>query len=139
MAQQPPGEYQPQPPVYQPPPPVPSGIPRTVIRRPLTSGILSLLCCGLGQLYNGQTLKGVALFFGAIIASQVYNLLGIIIILFAIFDASTTATKINQGKVPFNGKSILFWPVVILLIILIIVVILFVGILAAGLESFGYY
>jgi hypothetical protein len=114
-------------------------MPRSVIRRPLTSGILSLLCCGLGQLYNGQTLKGVALFFGAVIASQVYNLLGIIIIFFAIFDASTTATKINEGKVPFHGKSILFWPVVILLILLIIVVILFAGILAAGLESFSFY
>jgi len=114
-------------------------MPRTATRSTVAAGVLSLLCCGLGQLYNGQTLKGVALFSGAIIASRVYNLLGIIIIFFAIFDASTTATKINHGKVPFNGKSILFWPVVILYIILIIVVILFVGTLAAGLESFSNF
>ncbi|MEI8330903.1 MAG: hypothetical protein WCF90_04520 [Methanomicrobiales archaeon] len=51
----------------------------------------------------------------------------------------TTVKKINAGEVVFPGKGILFWPVVILYLIMIIVAILFLGIIASGLDSYGYY
>jgi len=122
-------------PVYPQPAMAPPFIPRGEIRSPGIAGVLSFLCCGLGQLYNGETLKGIGLFIGAIIASLIFPLLGLIVVIFAIYDAYTTAKKINQGQVPFSGKSVLFWPVVILYIILIIVAILFLGLLASMLAS----
>jgi TM2 domain-containing membrane protein YozV len=133
--------YAPQPvyqqaPAYQPMPPVQPVMPGGQARSPGIAGVLSFLCCGLGQLYNGETLKGAALFIGAIIASIIFNILGFLVVLFSIFDAFTTAKKINQGLVPFTGKSILFWPVIILYIILIIVAVMFLGVLASGLGSF---
>ena len=133
----PPPVYQQQP-VYQQMPPVQPVMQRGQIRSPGIAGVLSFLCCGLGQLYNGETLKGIGLFIGAIIASAIFNILGFIVVLYAIYDAFTTAKKINEGQVPFSGKSILFWPVIILYIILIIVAVMFLGIFASGLGGYGY-
>lgn len=135
--QQPPPVYQQQPvyqqPAYQQVPPV---MPRGEIRSPGIAGVLSFLCCGLGQLYNGESLKGAGLFIGAIIASAIFNVLGFIVVVYAIYDAFTTAKKINQGQVPFSGKSILFWPVIILYILLIIVAVMALGLLASGMGGF---
>jgi len=133
----PPPVYQQQP-VYQQMPPAQPVFQQGPLRSPGIAGVLSFVCCGLGQLYNGETLKGAGLFVGAIIASAIFNLLGFIVVLFAIYDAFTTAKKINAGQVPFSGKSVLFWPVVILYIILIIVAVLFLGVLASGLGGYGY-
>ena len=108
---------------------------RGAVRIPGIASLLLFLCCGLGQLYSGETLKGAGLFAGAIIASVIFNILGFFVVLFAIYDAFTTAKKINAGEVAFTGKSILFWQV----ITLIIVAILFLGVLASGLSSYGYY
>ena len=135
--------YQPQPvyqqaPVYPPMSPVQPVMPRGDLRSPGIAGVLSFLCCGLGQLYNGETLKGAGLFVGAIIASVIFNILGFIVVLYSIYDAFTTAKKINEGQVAFTGKSILFWPLIILYIIIIIVAVLFLGVLASGLGGIGY-
>jgi hypothetical protein len=143
VQQPPPPPYQPAEPVYQQPaypqaPPVQQFAPRGESRSPGIAGVLSLVCSGLGQLYNGETLKGVGLFIGFIIASAIFNILGFIVVGYAIYDAFTTAKKINEGLVPFSGKSVLFWPVVILYIILIIIVILVFGLLASGIGASGY-
>jgi TM2 domain-containing membrane protein YozV len=117
-------------------------MPRGDIRSPGIAGFLSFVCSGLGQLYNGETLKGVGLFIGLIIVSAIFNILGIIVVVYAIYDAFTTAKKINEGQVPFSGKSILFWPVIVLYIILIIIVVLVFGLLASsmasGMSGYGY-
>lgn len=130
--QQPVPAYQQQP-VYQPPAyqQAPPAIPRGAIRSPGIAGVLSFVCCGLGQLYNGETLKGIGLFIAAIIASAIYNFLGFIVVIVAVFDAYSTAKKINEGQVGFSGKSILFWPVIILYVLLIIVAVVAFGIYAS--------
>ncbi|NLD57359.1 MAG: zinc ribbon domain-containing protein, partial [Methanomicrobiales archaeon] len=68
LQQVPPQVYQqpapayPQQPVYQQPvyqqpvyPQAQQFIPRGAIRSPGIAGVLSFVCCGLGQLYNGET------------------------------------------------------------------------------------
>ena len=136
--------YQQAPPVYQQPvypqPAFPPVLPQGELRSPGIAGVLSFLCCGLGQLYNGETLKGIGLFLGAIVASIIFNILGFIVVCYSIFDAFSTAKKINGRQVPFTGKSALFWPVVILYILLIIAtILLLMGLVAGGLGGFGGY
>ena len=99
----PPQPVYPQAPAYQVPPVQPV-IPRGAVRSPGIAGLLSFLCCGLGQLYNGETLKGAGFFAGAIIASVIFNILGFFVVLFAIYDAFTTAKKINAGRLPSPAR-----------------------------------
>ncbi len=132
LQQAPPQVYQ-QPPVYQQPAyqQAPPAMPRGAIRSPGIAGVLSFVCCGLGQLYNGETLKGIGLFIAAVIASAIYNLLGFVVVIVAVYDAYSTAKKINGGQVVFSGKSILFWPVIILYVLLIVVAVVAFGIYAS--------
>ncbi|MFC1576312.1 hypothetical protein ACFL3J_01430 [Candidatus Omnitrophota bacterium] len=59
-------------------------------RSPALATILSFLVGGLGQIYNGQAWKGLAIFLTSwLIIPWIYG----------IFDANITAHKINEGKV----------------------------------------
>jgi len=72
-------------------------------KNPVLAAILSFLIVGVGQVYNGQVVKGIVLFVAAIISAMLWFIgigiiLSIIIWLFAIYDAYTTAIKINEGE-----------------------------------------
>lgn len=66
------------------------------------AAVLSFLFCGLGQIYNGQIGKGIVL-----IVIQMINIMLMFVIIglltypivwvFGIWDAYTTAKKINEG------------------------------------------
>jgi TM2 domain-containing membrane protein YozV len=56
--------------------------------------VLSFFIIGLGQLYNGQAMKGVLLLFGAIVLGIITGgLLIIPIWLYGMFDAYTVAKE----------------------------------------------
>jgi TM2 domain-containing membrane protein YozV len=65
------------------------------------AGIAALLSLfpGLGQVYNGQTGKGIVLFFVVVIGYFLYPLLGIIAHIVVIYDGYSTAQKINNGEI----------------------------------------
>jgi TM2 domain-containing membrane protein YozV len=56
--------------------------------------LLSLLICGVGQMYNGQVAKGILMLIGCILLWFVF--LGWIIWIWAMIDAYTTAKNMNQ-------------------------------------------
>jgi FlaG/FlaF family flagellin (archaellin) len=132
------------------PAPVPSGRKQS-IRNPFLAAIFSFLSPGWGQWYNGERWKGLA-FFGVMIAGSILNLAltlllngnmlvyavfmiaGFGILMYGMYDAYTTAEKINRGEIGFTRKSRLFWLPVILLVVMILVTI----ILAAVIASFVY-
>lgn len=58
-------------------------------KSPGTAFLLSFIFCGLGQLYNGQVLKGILMFFGCVLLWFV--LLGWIINIWSWIDAYQTA------------------------------------------------
>ncbi|MBH24222.1 MAG: hypothetical protein CMH57_07190 [Myxococcales bacterium] len=60
------------------------------------AAVLSLVFVGAGQVYNGQVLKGVLMFFVCIFLWGIA--LGWIINLWSIFDAHSTANKINRAN-----------------------------------------
>lgn len=71
-------------------------------KNPLLAAVLSFLVIGLGQVYNGEVGKGLILFVAAIISAILWLLIigilfSILIWAYAVYDAYTTAQKINEG------------------------------------------
>lgn len=77
----------------------PQGATQAQKKNPILALILSIIC-GVGQMYNGQILKGVIMLVGCIIlASTPIGLIAWILWLYGLYDAYTTAVKINNGEV----------------------------------------
>jgi len=70
----------------------------------------SFFFSGLGQVYNGQAGKGVAVFLGTLVGVLLFLVPGIIIWIAGVADAWMTAKKMNEGKIPFREHS---WPRII--------------------------
>jgi TM2 domain-containing membrane protein YozV len=66
-------------------------------KNPLIALILSLIITGVGQIYNGQVIKGVILLVVFFIVFVIFWPLALIVWLFGMYDAYTTAGKINNG------------------------------------------
>ena len=67
--------------------------------------ILAALCSifpGLGQVYNGETALGVAVFLGTIVGAFIFLIPVLIVWIFGIYNAYTTAKKMNSGEIPFK-------------------------------------
>jgi TM2 domain-containing membrane protein YozV len=61
---------------------------------------ISLLIVGLGQVYNGQTVKGLIFFIVAVIIglTGIGLIISFLIWLYAMYDAYNTAQRINEGE-----------------------------------------
>ena len=83
---------------YQPPnTPLPRR-PTEPPKNPGVAAVLSFFIPGLGQIYNGQIGMGILLLF--LTAALYFTIfLGIILHLYLIYDAYTTATKMNKSRV----------------------------------------
>ena len=92
-------------------------------RKPWLSAAMSAAGVGLGQLYNGEAIKGlvfISLFLGALLGLPLYTTIDPLLIVpviwaGAILDAYLSAGKINQLQKEFRKKSIWFWPEVAVL------------------------
>jgi tetratricopeptide (TPR) repeat protein len=94
-------------------------------RKPWAAAALSAIGIGLGQFYNGESLKG-ALFLIVVIGSPfvlplftTVNPVFVMAVVWAaaVADAWLSAGKINQLQKKFVKKSILFWPEVACIIL----------------------
>ncbi len=99
-------------------------------RNPKISALFSGIGLGLGQFYNGETGKGLLITAAFLLATYVlttYTSLNPIVLIFsiwalAVFDAYTSAERINNFKKPYRGKSIFFWLEIVLLAAVVIIV-----------------
>ena len=71
------------------------------MRNPILAAVLSLIVAGLGQIYNGQVLKGVLfiifqLINGALTLILIVWILMPIVGLWAVIDAYMTAKRTNE-------------------------------------------
>jgi len=71
-------------------------------KNPWIAGACSTLLPGLGQVYNGETAKGFALFIMACVGLVILLIPGLIVWLYAMYNAYTTAGKMNTGEIPFR-------------------------------------
>ena len=88
-------------------------------KNPILAVILSFFFPGLGSIYNGDTLKGVAVYFGTIIGIFIFVVPGLIVWIYGIYDAYTTAKKMNEGSIPFKETNT---TVMIIFVVVILVV-----------------
>jgi TM2 domain-containing membrane protein YozV len=70
-------------------------------KSPALAAIASFLFSGLGQVYNGSLGKGLLIFFGTIIGYMIFVIPGLIVLVYGIYDAYSTAKKMNEGQIPF--------------------------------------
>ncbi len=72
-------------------------------KNPVTAGLLSIIP-GLGQVYNGEFVKGILFLIGTIIG--IFLIIpGILIWIYGIYDAYKTADKMNKGDKPFKESK----------------------------------
>lgn len=107
------------------------------LKVPLISLILSTFYPGLGQIYNGDSLKkGLLFFWGCIIGSFVFLIPGIIIWIYGMYDAYSVADKMNRREIEYKETKnkdiilVILIPLVIMLILMFIS--LYIAILALG-------
>ncbi len=87
-----------------------------------TAGFCSTCLPGLGQVYNGETGKGFAIFLFTIIGLVIFIVPGLIIWLYAMYDAYNVSGKMNTGEVPFRETRILHMILFIVLAMIVIVI-----------------
>ena len=95
------------------------------------AAICSLVIPGLGQVYDGKTERGFAIFFGTLIGLFIFIIPGVIIWLFGIYDAYSLAQKMNNKEIPFlPTKTTHLLIIIILAIVTVAVVAILVALLA---------
>jgi TM2 domain-containing membrane protein YozV len=108
-------------------------------KNPVTAGILSFIFIGSGQVYNGQTGKGIGILIGVIITSFI-PVLPLIVWIYGLYDAYTTAQKMNKGEIAYiessTGKVIAF---IVVEIILAVIFFLFIMAIITGSSPSYYY
>jgi len=96
------------------------------LKNPLLAAILSIIP-GLGQVYNGQIIKGVIFLIGTLIGA-ILIIPGIIIWAYGIYHAYKTAKQMNYGDIPF--KSFNHLHVFVFLLLVLVLGIFTVGVLS---------
>lgn len=103
----------------------------------VAAALLSFLFTGSGQVYNGETAKGIGILIGAVIGYFIFVIPGILVLFYGIYDAYTTAGKMNKGELPYievsTGKVIGF-----IIAEIVIFIIVFIVLAALMYEMSGY-
>jgi TM2 domain-containing membrane protein YozV len=95
-------------------------------KSPFLAATCSCFLPGLGQAYNGEIGKGIAVFLGTLFGLFILFIPGLIVWFYGLYDAYSTAGKMNTGQVPFRPAK----PAHIILFILLAVVVIVVITLA---------
>jgi hypothetical protein len=111
-------------------------------KSPWVATLCSFFIPGLGQVYNGDTEKGIAVFFGTLIGVFLLFFPGLLVWLFGLYDAYTTARKMNAGEIPFKptktAHMIIFF-ILAIIITAIVVFFVFLFVLASVLAPFAVH
>jgi len=109
-------------------------------KSPLIAGVCSTVLPGLGQVYNGETAKGFALFIMTCVGLVILFIPGLIVWLYAMYNAYTTAGKMNRGEIPVLEMRMLHVILFVLFAIAVIVVglvLLYVMVVEPLMSQFG--
>ncbi|MEL4304672.1 zinc-ribbon domain-containing protein [Methanococcoides sp. LMO-2] len=71
-------------------------------KNPGLAAVLSVLFSGLGQVYNGELVKGIAILLGTVVGWFVFIMPGLIICAYGVYDAYTTSKKMNSAEIPLK-------------------------------------
>ena len=112
-------------------------------KSPLVASLCSSFIPGLGQVYNGMTARGVALFVGTLFGCIVLLIPGLIVWVYAIYDAYSMAAKMNAGEIPFmptrTAHMVIFAIVAIAIVAIIVILLILAALAEVGpmMQQFG--
>ena len=109
-------------------------------KNPLIAGVCSSVLPGLGQVYNGETAKGFAVFLLALAGLAFFLIPGLIVWFYGMYNAYSVAGKMNTGEIAFRETRTLQVILFIIFAIVVIAVALFViiaTVLAPLINQFG--
>jgi len=105
-------------------------------KSPFLATLCSFFIPGLGQVYDGETARGVAIFIGTLIGLFIFLIPGLIVWIFGMYNAYTTAKKMNNKEIPFKPTKTAHLLLFIILAVFLVGLVVFV-ILMAILSSFA--
>lgn len=93
-------------------------------KNPQIAVFCSSLIPGLGQVYNGETLKGLAFLFGTILGFFFILIPGLVVWIYSMYDAHITAGKMNEATLEFRPMQpvymVLFVVAAVFLVIAVV-------------------
>jgi tetratricopeptide (TPR) repeat protein len=92
-------------------PPTYSNSPEKERKSPVVALILAFFFGGAGQVYNGRLAKGLAIFLCQLVGLVAFVIPGLIVWIYAIYDAYSTSNRMNLGHIPFKKASAIEWIV----------------------------
>jgi TM2 domain-containing membrane protein YozV len=105
-------------------------------KSPGIAAILSLILTGLGQVYNGDFTRGALFLIGTFVGMLFFIIPGVIVWIYQIYDAYSTAKKMNAGEIPF--KEVNATHMILYILLSIVAIIIFTIILAAVMAAFVF-
>jgi TM2 domain-containing membrane protein YozV len=102
-------------------------------KNPFLATLCSFFIPGLGQTYNGETAKGVAILAGTLIGAVFFLIPGVLVWIFGLYDAYTTAKKMNNKELPLKPTKTAH--LIIFLILAVLVIVAFVVLIALVISS----
>jgi len=109
-------------------------------KNPLIAGVCSSVLPGLGQIYNGETAKGVVVFILALAGLAILLIPGLIVWFYGMYNAYSVAGKMNTGELPFRETRTLHMVLFIvfaLVVIAVALLILITMVIAPLMNQFG--
>jgi TM2 domain-containing membrane protein YozV len=102
-------------------------------KSPGIAAIGSFFFPGTGQVYNGEFGKGLAIFFGTMIGMFIFFIPGIAIWIYGMYDAYTTAKRMNLNEIPYveTNIALIILMIIFEIVVGIIMVVVFAAIIAA--------
>ena len=102
------------------------------LKVPLISLILSTFYPGMGQIYNGDSLKkGLLLIFGCMFGSFLFLIPGLIIWVYGMYDAYITADKMNKRDIAYREAKTKDILLLIIIPLIVMVILMFVSLIYA--------
>jgi TM2 domain-containing membrane protein YozV len=110
-------------------------------KNPLLAVLCSFFIPGLGQVYDGKTARGIAVFFGTLAGLFIFLIPGLIVWIYGLYDAYSTAKKMNAKEIPFQptktAHMIIFFILAAIIIAIVVFMVLMV-LLAAFVAAFPH-
>jgi TM2 domain-containing membrane protein YozV len=93
---------------------------------------------GLGQVYNGETLKGVFFLIGTLLGLFLLLIPGLVVWIYSMYDAHIIAGKMNEGTIefkPLQPFSMVLFVLAAVVVLIAAIVVFFVIIISSMLSA----
>jgi TM2 domain-containing membrane protein YozV len=92
-------------------------------KNPQIAVFCSSLIPGLGQVYNGETLKGFVFLFGTLLGLFFILIPGLVVWIYSMYDAHLTAGKMNEGTLEFRPMQPAYMVVFVVAAVFLVIVV----------------